>query len=120
MKEIAITQLKEDRLHGELNFPLEVYYTILGKIDKELFLHWHKEIELIYIKSGEGVFNINLESISVTKGDILIIPPIALHSGKANGFCECSTIVLNLNLLKSDILDKVFIKYLRPINMAKN
>lgn len=116
MKDSLSSSLEEHKTHGGIDFPLNVYYTILGKTEKDLYLHWHKEMEFIYIKSGSGLFYIDLSPISVKEGDILIVPPFSLHSGKPhNNFCECKTLVFNLSLLKTSSADTISVKYINPI-----
>lgn len=45
----------------------------------EIITHQHKEIELIVITEGSAVFSIDSQNYSIQKGDILVIPPYALH-----------------------------------------
>lgn len=116
MKNIPLANLEENVTHDKIDFPLNIYYTIFGKTKKDLFLHWHKDMELTYVISGEGLFYTDLVPITVKKGDILIVPPFSLHSGKPlNKFCECKSIVFNLDLLKSNTADSISLKYLNPI-----
>lgn len=109
--------LKEDLSHGNLMFPIKVYYTILGKIVEDLYLHWHEEMEFIYIKSGKGIFFIDLQQYELTEGDILIVPSQSLHSGKPNEnfLCECQTIVFSMDIFKSFIPDIIQLKYINPL-----
>ncbi len=46
-------------------------------------LHWHERMEFLRIKSGSGIFCVGTESYKATGGDVVIIPPKALHSGFA-------------------------------------
>lgn len=43
-------------------------------------LHWHLEMEIIYIKKGCGAVSIDLSSSLVKEGDIILIAPGQLHS----------------------------------------
>lgn len=109
--------LKENVDHGNQMLPLKVYHTILEQGIHDLYLHWHNEMEFIYIKSGKGIFEINLKSYEVSAGDLLIINKGSIHSGigiKGIG-CECLTIVFDLNMLQSFMLDSCQAKYITPI-----
>jgi quercetin dioxygenase-like cupin family protein len=50
---------------------------------QEVITHYHREIELIAIIEGSAEFYINSKCYFAKKGDILIIPPYALHRGLA-------------------------------------
>lgn len=43
-------------------------------------MHWHEEIEIVYVKGGYVEFNIDLETYVAEENDIAIIPPCVLHS----------------------------------------
>ena len=42
-------------------------------------MHWHDEIEFIYIKKGKGIISLNLIEYTVTAGDIIMILPGMIH-----------------------------------------
>jgi YesN/AraC family two-component response regulator len=67
----------------------------------EVITHQHREVELIGVTEGSAVFVINSQSYSVKKGDILIIPPYALHRARtaANETTSYYCICFDLNLL---------------------
>ena len=45
--------------------------------------HWHEEIEIHYVVSGNGSFFIDDTEYNVGKGDIIFIAPRIIHSGKS-------------------------------------
>lgn len=112
-----INSLKENKNHGNSMLPLTVYEATLIKGVHDLFFHWHDELEIIYIESGSGTFQVNLESYEVKSGDILVIQPGTIHNGE--GFKDaplhCKTIVFNLDMLKSIMVDATVLKFLNPI-----
>lgn len=115
--EKPLAQLEEHINHKRIDFPINIYYTHFGKIIKDLYLHWHKEFEITYVISGEGIFYTDLRPIYVKKGDIMIIPPLSLHSGKPlKDFCECKTLVFSLDFLKRSSADSISMKYINPVN----
>lgn len=115
--EKPLEHLEEHIKHKRIDFPINIYYTHFGKIIKDLYLHWHKEFEISYVMSGEGIFYTDLRPIYVKKGDIMIIPPLSLHSGKPlKDYCECKTLVFSLDFLKTNAADSISMKYLNPIS----
>lgn len=67
----------------------------------EVFLHQHKEMELITVTEGFVSFFIHGEAFLLQKGDSLFIPPYALHrvSVPANTKVRYLCICFDLNLL---------------------
>lgn len=61
--------------------PFAIYQAYCAEGVKETITHYHQEIELIAITEGSAEFYINSKRYCVKKGDILIIPPYALHRG---------------------------------------
>lgn len=108
---------KETIPHGNETFPIKLYYTVLKHPEHDLYLHWHDEIEIIYITAGKGTFIIDLIEYPVQKGDILFIKKGALHSGIGDALegCECHTLILHPNFLKSYQYDQIEARYLTPL-----
>ncbi|MGL4338458.1 MAG: AraC family transcriptional regulator [Turicibacter sp.] len=111
------TPHKELINHGSDRFPLNLYHTVLKKGMHDLYLHWHDEIEIIYIASGTGVFQINLTDYQVKQGDFLFIKKGDLHRGMGCPFigCECYTLVFHLKFLQSHNFDLIETTYFRPL-----
>ena len=61
--------------------PFAIYQARGIKYGKEIITHYHREIELIAIIEGAAEFYINSQCYHLNKGDVLIIPPYALHRG---------------------------------------
>ena len=72
----------------------------------EVITHQHKEIEIISMTEGSAVFSIDSESYPIKKGDILVIPPYALHRARTSAtemtayYCIC----FDLSLLSDQCL----------------
>lgn len=60
-------------------------------------IHFHKEIEIIYVKKGESVYTINDKTYCVKSNNILIIFPYQLHSCKYIS-SDCVHQILNFNM----------------------
>ena len=81
--------------------PLAIYRACCRGGVKKIITHQHRELEIIYLTEGEATFYIGFESYDMKKGDILIIPPYALHRGRTSEtkptayYCIC----FDVNLL---------------------
>lgn len=64
--------------HGTRELPLETYESNC-EIFKAVYSHWHKEMEMVYIEKGCGIFQLNKGSMKISKGDILLINSGAIH-----------------------------------------
>lgn len=67
----------------EQDMPFRYYYSDYSKGFPGFTIHWHDEIEVIYIKKGKGIFLIDNEEYIVNEGDIVYISPRLMHSGQA-------------------------------------
>ena len=62
---------------------------------EELLAHRHREIELIYMREGRLNFYVDTVPYTLLKGDILVVPPYAIHripahrEGRAAHDCIC-------------------------------
>ena len=70
----------EKKLHGLPDFPYAVYPGNLPGYGTGYPLHWHEEMELIYVHSGTGIVTVQAERYEVHSGDIVLIPPQMVHS----------------------------------------
>ena len=46
----------------------------------DISIHWHDEIEIIYVKKGMGTVNVDFKQYTVTAPSIVLIFPGQLHS----------------------------------------
>lgn len=111
---------KETKVHGRLDFPFAVYRGEIPKWLRGFSHHWHKEFEIIYIYSGNGIITINSSVYECSIGDIFFVPPDAVHSihQKDNLPMEYFNILFKLSLLESDENSPFFQKYLTPIEQG--
>ncbi|WP_252244401.1 MULTISPECIES: AraC family transcriptional regulator [unclassified Clostridium] len=108
---------KEKREHGNFLLPLGIYNVSLGNIEKSIIAHWHNEIELILVLSGEFNLKINADSYTCKGGDIILINSGSLHyfSTKENESSTWNSIVFNMDQLNSNILDNCSVNFITPI-----
>lgn len=66
--------------HGDIVFPYNTYLCSIPLDFPRVPLHWHDEMELIYIKKGTGFVTVDFREYQVTGNTIVLILPGQLHS----------------------------------------
>lgn len=72
--------------------------------------HLHREFEVLYLQSGNGVVTLNREPLPIRSGEVILIPPFVAHEARA----DCGTplfehcICFDLSLLQN--ADPAFVK----------
>ena len=74
-----MTDLQEQKIHGTPAFPFAVYPCSFEVNRKGTPLHWHEELELMYIVSGSGWVNVQGSRIGVETGDVVLVSPEMVH-----------------------------------------
>lgn len=71
--------LKEHIVHGTTQYPFTIYH--IQKSDYPIFvpLHWHDEVELIYVQKGTLHLTIDKTSYTGTPGNIFIVNSQEIH-----------------------------------------
>ena len=71
---------QEKKNHTTLDFPYNTYLCSIP-LDFELVPpHWHDEMEIIYIKKGRGIVNVDFKEYHVSALTLVFILPGQLHS----------------------------------------
>lgn len=93
--------LQELKRHGQPDFPFVVYRGNLPEYISGYPLHWHEEMEIIYVVSGCGNITVQAEHFTVHAGDVVLIPPQRVHSIEQleNRPMEYFNILFRLSLL---------------------
>ena len=89
-------QRRELLPHGTLDFPCGRYaecYT--PDPDHGLPWHWHDDLEIIYISSGEMTAEIPGHQYRLTAGDCIAFNSGILHSGSTTTLCEIRSMVFS-------------------------
>ena len=71
---------QENKQHGKLAFPFDIYLCTIPQDFQNVPLHWHEEMEIVYIKKGSGTVSVNLTDFTVSEGSIIFVLPGQLHS----------------------------------------
>jgi AraC-like DNA-binding protein len=110
--------LREERIHGDSGYPLAVYdnYDRYPQFSKHLLdIHWHDEMELLYVERGPMRFRLNDRPHLVKTGQAIVIPPGVIHTAESEGRKPFmfQAIVFDLSLVDSDPTDTCHQKYFK-------
>lgn len=96
-------QYKETKIHEQPGFSYNTYLCTIPDDFEKVGLHWHDQIELIYIKKGRGIVSVDLTSHEVEEGCIVIVFPGQLHSIERyeSSRMEYENIIFSLSMLES-------------------
>lgn len=116
MQHDELMSLKETGQKGDFLLPYMVCTTILPDYYTSFPMHWHNEMEIVYVQDGEFEECIDLETYHVKKGDIILVNPCVLHSFRQieNKRTNFKSFIFNMNMLTSNITDACSIKYFTP------
>ncbi|MFJ7732196.1 helix-turn-helix domain-containing protein [Lysinibacillus sp. NPDC097231] len=75
--------LQELTLHGTKEFPVAFYETVM-RIEYLDFLplHWHKEIQFVYVKRGRVEYRVGADVFVLEEGEGLFVNASGLHEAK--------------------------------------
>ncbi|MBR5635928.1 MAG: helix-turn-helix transcriptional regulator [Pseudobutyrivibrio sp.] len=77
--------IHENVSHFDYNIPYNTYPCTIPLDFESVPLHWHEDVEFIYIKKGSGVIVIDGDEHIVNTGDIAFIIPGMVHGIFQNG-----------------------------------
>lgn len=107
----------ETKMHGSITFPYAVYKVKIPEYMRSFPLHWHDEMEIIYIKSGRGTITVQSNRYEVYENDIVIVLPQTVHSIEQSNdaHMEYYNILFNFSLLNYSETDLCYEKYFKPL-----
>ena len=116
MRSVPAPEQKEKARHGEQMFPLKQYITGLSAEHPAIPAHWHDEAEWTMILEGSCRYQIQLETYDVSAGDLVFIPPAALHaiSWSGDASMRSETYVFHMDFLGAHTGDICAVRYLSP------
>lgn len=103
--------------HTDPDFPYITYLCSIPLDFPQVPLHWHDEMEFIYIKKGSGVVTVDFTQYVVDAGTIVLIIPGQLHSIDQLAGCsmEYENIIVHPNILISKTADACNTDFLLPL-----
>lgn len=72
-------ELKENRPHGTKEYPYTQYFIRYTNKAFHIPVHWHDELEIIYVKKGRLMICIQEEWFEGTEGQLFFVNPGELH-----------------------------------------
>ncbi|MEG2770374.1 MAG: AraC family transcriptional regulator [Oscillospiraceae bacterium] len=111
----------EAKRHGKDDFMYDTYICTIPLDFASVPLHWHEDMEIIYIKKGEGIISVDLNSKEVTAGDIVVVAPGHLHSieQKNDKEMQYENILFSLSLLNGLATDWCTAECFLPIRTGE-
>ena len=76
-------ELKENKPHGTKDYPYTQYHIHMPRKAFHIPVHWHDEVELIYVKKGKILISIEEQTFHAGPGDLFCV-----NSGEVH-FMEC-------------------------------
>lgn len=118
MLEYESTQ--ETKSHGQVNFPFNIYLCSIPLDFTSVPLHWHNDMEIIYIKKGQGMVTADLAPFLVEEGDIVVVPPGQLHAIEQLEpySMEYENIIFSLSMLMAAQGDTCTEKFFQPLSQG--
>ena len=110
----------EDKNHVDMVFPYNTYLCSIPLDFSEVPLHWHEEIEIIYVKKGKGCITVDFRQYVVKAPTIVLIIPGQLHCIEQMDECsmEYENILFHPNILLPKRNDSSSTDFLLPLLTA--
>ena len=110
-------ELKENKPHGTKDEPFSIYQMRNGGRSFQVPVHWHDELEIIYVKSGFLTVNISGENYIGKPGDAFVVSPGNLHfMGSQTGTVDYFTFLFPLKYIAFRTDDMLDDKLIEPLN----
>lgn len=121
MNIIEYENYQENKTHNEFEFPYNTYLCSIPLDFKEVPLHWHDDMELIYIKKGQGLVTVDFRSYRVNEHTLVLILPGQLHSidQYEDYSMEYENIIFNPNMLIPRHVDSCSSDFIQPFLHGK-
>ena len=113
-------ELKENKPHGTKNDPFSTYHIENAGRSFQIPVHWHDELEIIYVKSGCLTVSISGESYIGNAGDVFVVSPGNLHlMGAQTGIVDYFTFLFPLKYISFRTDDMLNDKLIEPLNSGQ-
>ena len=110
-------ELKENKPHGTKDNPFSIYHIENAGRSFQIPVHWHDELEIIYVKSGLLTVSISGESYIGKAGDAFVVSPGNLRlMGSQTGTVDYFTFLFPLKYISFRTDDMLDDKLLEPLN----
>lgn len=111
-----IPELKENKPHGTRAYPYDQYFIHGARHAFQIPVHWHEEMEIIYIKKGTLRLMIHETEYIGTNGSIYFVNPRELHlMGSSDLSVEYYTLLFPLEFISFQSMDDLELELLQPL-----
>jgi quercetin dioxygenase-like cupin family protein len=99
------SQYKETLLHEQPGFACNTYLCTIPQDFPRVDLHWHEQMEIIYVNKGSGSVTVGSRKCPVQAGSIMPILPGELHAidGNPGVRVEYENIIFSLSLVDNQV-----------------
>lgn len=110
--------IHETKMHGKQSFPYTIYRGKLPEWLSGFPLHWHDEMEIIYVTEGQMTVTVQNDEYHPTAGDIIFIQPQFIHSIRQyeDQRADYYNFLFRDSLLSNNHRDICYEKYLSPLS----
>lgn len=114
-------ELKENRPHGTREYPYTQYFIQNAKKAFHIPVHWHDELEIIYVKKGKLMICIQEEWFEGMEGQLFFVNPGELHFMESeDSMVEYYTILFPMEFISfwsEDIIEQKKRRF--PVSIVK-
>ena len=113
-------ELREERIHGTKEFPFSCYHLHDMPAFFQIPVHWHPEVEIIYVRSGSLNVIIEGEEYEAAGGSVFFVNPGELHfMGSAIPGVDYHTLLFPLEFISFQTDDLLETEFLLPLRNHK-
>lgn len=110
---MSMSNIKYELFEFEENDPFKIIFIKPDSIEsKNLFNHWHNELEIVFIKKGKSKHYINGECVNGSPGSLIIVNSEFIHSIVPEPYnLKDDAVLAIVIILKNDFLKYVIKEY---------
>lgn len=107
----------ETKQHTDAMFAFNIYPCTIPADFSFVPLHWHDNMEIIYVKQGSGLVQIDFTTYTAKAGDVFLIQPGHMHGIQhiPKSSMKYENLIFDMSFLGSGNIDLCSQKYLIPI-----
>ena len=108
--------LQETKEHGRPDFSFNIYPCTIPLDFAEVPVHWHDNVELISVRKGSGIIELDFTPYQLQEGELVLIRPGQLHAIKPveGATMEYENIMITSSFFMSYQLDACAQEYFIP------
>lgn len=111
---------KETNQHGDIFFPIACYEDDMAQLDVPI--HWHGELEYIYVTQGIVKLHVGTKPITLKQGDAILINANILHAveHRENEISVLKSLVFHPDVIAGNAYSCFYQELIAPIYGQKN